>query len=45
MHRPEDKEHWSAARRRLAYDECMLMQVGIALTRMRQVSRPPTPCR
>ena len=43
MHRPEDKEQWSAARRRLAYDECLLMQVGIALTRLRDVSRPAHP--
>jgi ATP-dependent DNA helicase RecG len=40
MHRPEDREHWGQARRRLAYDECMLMQLGIALMRMRQISRP-----
>ena len=43
MHRPEDKVHWAEARRRLAYDECLLMQVGIALMRMRQVSRPAHP--
>ena len=40
MHRPEDRDQWKAARRRLAYDECMLMQLGIALMRMREVSRP-----
>jgi len=40
MHRPQDKDHWRAARRRIAYDECILMQLGIALMRMRQVSRP-----
>ena len=40
MHRPEDKEQWGQARRRLAYDECMLMQTGLALARLRQVSRP-----
>jgi len=43
MHRPEDTEHWSAARRRVAYDECMLMQLGIALVRMRDISRPAHP--
>ena len=40
MHRPEDREHWQAARRRLAYDECLLMQLGIALMRMREEVRP-----
>jgi ATP-dependent DNA helicase RecG len=40
MHRPEDKEHWSQARRRLAYDECFLMQLGIAILRQREISRP-----
>jgi ATP-dependent DNA helicase RecG len=46
MHHPEDKEHWAAARRRIAYDECLLMQLGIALMRMRHVQRPahPLPC-
>ncbi len=43
MHRPDDREHWAQARRRLAYDECLLMQLGIALVRMRQVSRPAHP--
>jgi ATP-dependent DNA helicase RecG len=40
MHRPEDTEQWARARRRLAYDECLLMQLGIALIRLREVSRP-----
>ncbi len=43
MHRPQDKQHWSAARRRLAYDECVLMQLGIAIVRMKEVSRPAHP--
>ncbi len=43
MHRPEDKVHWAEARRRLAYDECLLMQLGIGLTRLRQISRPAHP--
>ncbi|MCE5325224.1 MAG: ATP-dependent DNA helicase RecG [Planctomycetaceae bacterium] len=43
MHRPEDKEHWGMARRRLAYDECMVMQLGIAITRMSEISRPAHP--
>ena len=43
MHRPEDTEQWSPARRRLAYDECLLMQLGIAIMRMREVSRPAQP--
>ncbi|HDZ21153.1 hypothetical protein LCGC14_0094020 [marine sediment metagenome] len=46
MHRPQDRDHWAQARRRLAYDECLLMQLGIALIRLRQISRPahPLPC-
>ncbi len=40
MHHPDDKDHWAAARRRLAYDECLLMQLGIGLVRMRRISRP-----
>ena len=40
MHRPEDKDQWARARRRMAYDECLLMQLGVAMIRMRQVSRP-----
>jgi len=43
MHRPEDKAHWAAARRTLAYEECLLMQLGLAMMRMRQVSRPAHP--
>jgi len=43
MHHPEDRDHWSAARRRLAYDECLVMQLGIALVRARQVARPAWP--
>ncbi len=40
MHRPEDRDQWLTARRRMAYDECLLLQLGLALARMRQVSRP-----
>ncbi|HUT61949.1 MAG TPA: ATP-dependent DNA helicase RecG [Phycisphaerae bacterium] len=40
MHRPEDTKHWAAARRRLAFDECLLMQLGIAIMRMRERVRP-----
>ncbi|MBS3733511.1 MAG: ATP-dependent DNA helicase RecG [Phycisphaerae bacterium] len=40
MHRPEDTEQWDAARRRMAYEECFLMQLGIAMNRIRRVSRP-----
>jgi len=43
MHRPEDRDQWKEARRRMAYDECLLMQLGIALVRMRSVSRPAHP--
>ncbi len=40
MHHPEDKAHWAAARRRIAYDECLIMQLGMALWRIRQTCRP-----
>ncbi|MBT3279798.1 MAG: ATP-dependent DNA helicase RecG [Phycisphaerales bacterium] len=40
MHHPEDREQWKRARRRLAYDECLLMQLGIAILRNREISRP-----
>lgn len=40
MHRPEDTDHWGEARRRLAYDECLLLQLGIAIMRQREISRP-----
>ncbi len=40
MHRPEDHAAWTLAKRRLAYDEFILMQLGIAIQRMRAVSRP-----
>ena len=43
MHNPEEKEHWASARRRIAYDECLIMQLGVALMRMRQISRPAHP--
>jgi ATP-dependent DNA helicase RecG len=43
MHRPEDQDQWKRARRRMAYDECFLMQLGMALMRMREVSRPAWP--
>ena len=40
MHRPEDREQWALARKRLAYDECLLMQLAVAILRMRAISRP-----
>ncbi|MDP6636315.1 MAG: ATP-dependent DNA helicase RecG [Phycisphaerae bacterium] len=43
MHKPEERDHWAQARRRIAYDECLIMQLGIALMRMRQISRPAHP--
>jgi len=43
MHKPEDRQQWAGARRRLAYEECLLMQVGVALLRMREISRPAHP--
>jgi len=43
MHRPEDRQAWERARRRLAYDELLLMQLGLAQQRQRVVSRPAYP--
>jgi len=43
MHHPEDKDHWARARRRMAYDEFLLMQLGIAIQRSRGVHRPAWP--
>ena len=43
MHKPEDKDHWAQARQRLAFDECLLMQLGIVITRLKDVSRPAHP--
>lgn len=40
MHRPEDREQWKEARRRLAYDECFLLQLGVAILRSREKHRP-----
>jgi ATP-dependent DNA helicase RecG len=40
MHRPDDRQQWARARRRLAYEECLLMQLGIAMIRSRQTQRP-----
>lgn len=43
MHRPEDRDTWKRARKRLVYDEFLLMQLGIAIQRERYVSRPAYP--
>ncbi len=43
MHRPQDRPHWRDARRRMAYEECFLMQLALALLRLRQTSRPAHP--
>ncbi len=40
MHRPDDTGHWGQARRRLAYEECLLMQLALAMQRVRAVARP-----
>ncbi|NQU77047.1 MAG: ATP-dependent DNA helicase RecG [Planctomycetes bacterium] len=40
MHHPEDTDHWKQGRRRLAYDECMLMQLALAVQRASDISRP-----
>jgi len=33
IHKPEEEEHWTQARKRLAYDELFFMQLGILLAR------------
>ena len=43
MHKPEDRKAYASGRRRIAYDEFLLMQLGIALQRMKCVSRPAWP--
>ncbi len=43
MHKPEDRDQWAQARRRLAYDEVLLMQLALAIQRLRAVSRPAHP--
>mgnify|MGYP006283922481 FL=1 len=45
MHKPEDTDQWEAARRRIAYDECLLMQLAMALLRARTRYRPAYPLR
>ena len=40
MHRPEDRDQWALARKRMAYDECLLMQLAVAILRLRAISRP-----
>jgi len=42
IHQPADKEQLAKARRRLAYDELFLMQLGIALRRQRLRTTQPT---
>ena len=43
MHRPEDKDQWAQGRRRMAYDEVLLMQLALAILRLRSISRPAHP--
>jgi ATP-dependent DNA helicase RecG len=40
MHRPEDTDQWGQARRRMAYEECLLMQAALALQRAQATERP-----
>jgi ATP-dependent DNA helicase RecG len=40
MHRPQDRRQWALARKRLAYDECLLMQLAMAILRSRAAARP-----
>jgi ATP-dependent DNA helicase RecG len=43
MHEPDDREHWSAARRRLAWDEALGVQLALAQRRWLSDSNPAVP--
>jgi ATP-dependent DNA helicase RecG len=43
MHRPEDVGAWRAARRRLAWDEALALQVALAQRRARAATNPALP--
>jgi ATP-dependent DNA helicase RecG len=43
MHEPEDREQWSAARRRLAWDEALGVQLALAQRRRRAAANPAVP--
>jgi ATP-dependent DNA helicase RecG len=43
MHRPIDRRAWSAARRRLAFDEALAVQLVLAQRRARAAANPATP--
>jgi len=43
MHQPDDREQWFAARRRLKWDEALLVQLVLAQRRARAAANPATP--
>jgi ATP-dependent DNA helicase RecG len=43
MHRPEDLEAWRAARRRLAWDEALALQLALAQRRAAAAANPAVP--
>jgi ATP-dependent DNA helicase RecG len=40
MHQPDDRQQWAAARRRLKWDEALLVQLALAQRRARAVANP-----
>jgi len=43
MHQPDDRDQWFAARRRLKWDEALLVQLVLAQRRTRAAANPATP--
>ncbi|WAX57815.1 ATP-dependent DNA helicase RecG [Jatrophihabitans cynanchi] len=43
MHQPDDRDQWFAARRRLKWDEALLVQLVLAQRRARAAANPATP--
>ena len=43
MHRPDDLEHWHAARRRCKWDEALAVQLALAQRRAAERANPATP--
>jgi ATP-dependent DNA helicase RecG len=43
MHQPDDRQHWYAARRRLKWDEALLVQLALAQRRTLAAANPAVP--